>query len=306
MTKKFDVIILTEPRYVNPTKKDIYTENVLKEDNYVKLALEKLHLKVGRISWDDPNFDWSSTKYILFRTTWDYFDRYPEFSDWLNKVSQQTILLNSEKIIRWNIDKHYLLDLQKNGVHICESYFIEKGDSDTLKKLAIKHKLNEFVLKPCVSGCARHTYKINPKNIENYEEIFTELIANEAMILQPFQYNIVEKGELSLMVMNGKFTHAVLKVAKEGDFRVQDDFGGSVHKHTPTQNEIDFAENAVKNCIELPIYARVDIFTDNNGKLAIAEIELIEPELWFRNHPEAADELANGIQQLIQQNEENR
>lgn len=297
--KTYDIIILTDRRYINPNDTDVYTENVLKEDNLVKKALEKLNLKVGRLSWDDASFDWSLTKHILFRTTWDYFDRYSEFSDWLNKVSKQTKLLNSEAIIRWNIDKHYLLDLQKNGINICESHFIEKGETKTLQTLSNKHKLTDFVLKPCVSGSARHTYKINQQNISEHEVVFTKLISNEAMILQPFQYNIVEKGEISLMVMNGKFTHAVLKIAKKGDFRVQDDFGGTVQIYTPTQSEINFAENTVKACKETPIYARVDVFTDNNGNLAIAELELIEPELWFRKHPKAADELAKGIQQLI-------
>ena len=301
--KIYDVVILTDKKHANPIKIDEYTQNVLTEDNYVKSALEKLNLKVGRFSWDDPSFDWSTTKYILFRTTWDYFDRYSEFSAWLNKVSKQTILLNSEAIIRWNIDKHYLLDLQKNGVHVCESYFIEAKETKSLQDLGKQHQLTEFVLKPCISGGGRHTYKINQNNILEHEEIFSKLTTEEAMIIQPFQYNIVDKGEISLMVMNGKFTHAVLKIAKKGDFRVQDDFGGTVHDYSPSQFEIDFAENAVKACKELPIYARVDVFTDNSNKLAIAELELIEPELWFRNHPEAADELAKGIQQLINKNE---
>ncbi len=297
--KTYDVIILTDPRYINPKEIDIYIQNVLDEDNYVKIALEKQGLKVGRLAWDNATFDWSSTKYILFRTTWDYFDRFSEFSVWLNKVSQQTILLNSENIIRWNIDKHYLLDLQKNGVHICESYFVELAEKRNLQELANLYKLTEFVLKPCISGGGRHTYKINPENIVEHEEVFSKLISEEAMILQPFQKNIVDKGEISLMVMNGKFTHAVLKIAKQGDFRVQDDFGGTVHDYSPTQSEIEFAENAVKACKELPIYARVDVFMDNDNKLAIAELELIEPELWFRNYPKAADELAKGIKQLI-------
>lgn len=297
--KNYDVIILTDNRYVNPITLTPYIQNVLDEDNYVKTAIEKEGLKVDRLSWDDATFDWSTTKYILFRTTWDYFDRFQEFSDWLNKVSKQTKLLNSEVIIRWNIDKHYLQDLQKNGVHICESYFIEKGEKNNLKALAKIYHLNEFVLKPCISGGGRHTYKVNPKNISEYENVFSKLVLEEAMILQPFQYNIVDKGEISLMVMNGKFTHAVLKIAKKGDFRVQDDFGGTVHNYTPTQLEINFAEKAVKACKELPIYARVDVFTDNDNKLAIAELELIEPELWFRNYPEAANQLAKGIKQLI-------
>ena len=301
--KKYDVVILTEKRYLNPIKVNGYVQNILDEDNYIKVALENQGLVTIRLSWDDVDFDWSSTKFVLFRTTWDYFDRFDEFSVWLNEVSKQTVLLNSEKIIRWNIDKHYLQDLQQNGVHICESYFVEKGTQSTLKELSTKYGLKEFVLKPCISGAARHTYKINLENAEEYESVFSELIAQEAMILQPFQYNIVEKGEISLMVMNGKFTHAVLKIAKKGDFRVQDDFGGAVHNYTPTQQEIDFAENAVKACIEMPIYARVDVFTDNDNKLAIAELELIEPELWFRNYPSAADELAKGIKLLINQKE---
>ena len=302
--KIYDVVILTDQRYIAPKEITNYIQNILDEDNFVKIALESQGLKVLRLSWDDATFDWNTTKYILFRTTWDYFDRFDEFSIWLEKVSKLTCLLNPEKIIRWNIDKHYLLDLQQNGVHICESYFVEKGTSKTLSELVNEYQLTNFVLKPCISGSARHTYKITQKSIKEHETIFADLIAKEAMILQPFQYKIVQKGEISLMIMNGKFTHAVLKIAKEGDFRVQDDFGGSVHNYTPTQKEIDFAENAVKACIEIPIYARVDVFTDNNDKLAVAELELIEPELWFRLNPLAADELAKGIKELINQNEE--
>ena len=98
-----------------------------------------------------------------------------------------------------------------------------------------------------------------------------------------------------MMVFNGKFSHAVLKAAKPGDFRVQDDFGGSVKMYTPTVEEIEFAENTVKACQELPIYARVDIFTDNDNHIALSELELIEPELWFRYFPQAAKKLASAI-----------
>ena len=119
------------------------------------------------------------------------------------------------------------------------------------------------------------------------------------MMLQPFQESIMTKGEYSLVVINGKYTHAVLKIAKAGDFRVQDDFGGTVHNHEATQEEISFAENAVKACPELPIYARVDVILDNNNKLAISELELIEPELWFRNHHNASTQLAKAIKKMV-------
>ena len=297
--KKIDVVILTDSRYVNPIEINDYNHNVLLEDKLVQDALEKLDLKVLRLSWDDATFDWTTTKYALFRTTWDYFARFDEFSTWFNETGKLTNFINSEQIIRWNIDKHYILDLEKKGVHCCPTIFIESEEQITLEQLHKEHNWKETVLKPVVSGAARHTYKLNPENLHVHEPLFKELNAKEAFMLQPFQQNIVKNGELSLIIIDGEFTHAVKKIAKKGDFRVQDDFGGSVHTYKPTTKEIAFAEIAVKACNSKPIYARVDMFTDNDGQLAIAELELFEPELWFRNNPKAADKLAVAIKKLF-------
>ena len=97
------------------------------------------------------------------------------------------------------------------------------------------------------------------------------------------------------MVIGGKFTHAVIKQAKDGDFRVQSDYGGSYSLHKPTRGEIDFAEKAIAVLEQLPAYARVDIIRDNENRLALIEIELIEPELWFRLYPAAATALAEHL-----------
>ncbi|PNQ72610.1 hypothetical protein C1T31_10690 [Hanstruepera neustonica] len=295
----YDIVILTDKRYLNDSKSDNYKHNVYFEDFLVQEALNKLGLNTLRLAWDDATFDWSSTTAVLFRTTWDYFDRFAEFSKWLEKISRVTTLFNSEKLIRWNIDKHYLLDLKKHGVHIAETHFIEKGSHMSLIDIHKSLGWQETVLKPCISGAARHTYKLNMDNLNNYENIYSELISEESMMLQPFQHHIVAQGEVSMMVFNGQFTHAVLKKAKAGDFRVQDDFGGSVHCYEPTNDEILFAENTIKACPQLPIYARVDIFTDNDGNTALSELELIEPELWFRRYPDSANKLASGIQQQL-------
>ena len=170
--KDFDIVILTESKYAHPVNKPFINENAIQEDNHVKAALEKLDLRVQILAWDDHSFDWNTTKYILFRSTWDYFDRFDEFSTWLNKVSRQTLLLNSERIIRWNIDKHYLLDLEQKGVHIIPTVFIEKGSKASLLSLHLKNKWKQTILKPCVSGTARHTYKLDLNNLESYESIF--------------------------------------------------------------------------------------------------------------------------------------
>ncbi|WP_299114135.1 hypothetical protein [uncultured Winogradskyella sp.] len=299
--KTYDIVILTDHKHANPAVIDDYTKNVITEDALVANTLGQLGLNVVRLAWNNPYFDWSSTKAVLFRTTWDYFDNFGKFSTWLNKVSKVTTLINSEALIRWNIDKHYLLDLQQNNVHIAETLFIERGSPKSLKDLHNDTGWKETVLKPCVSGSARHTYKLNLETIAKHETIFKDLIAEETMMLQPFQHRIISEGEVSIMVFNGQFTHAILKKAKAGDFRVQDDFGGSVHDYSPTEAEIEFAVNTVNACAELPLYARVDIFNDNMSKIALAELELIEPELWFRKHPKAALILAEAIKEKIEQ-----
>ncbi len=294
-----DIVLLTEARYENPVHPDWYVNNILLEDRLVKEALERRGLRVARKDWATADFNWAQTRYALFRTTWDYFDQFEKFNHWLNQTASLTRFINPVEQIRWNMDKHYLLDLQKAGIAIPETHFISKGSENSLKELHESLGWKDTVLKPTVSGAARHTYRLSDATLEKHEDLFSQLMQKEDFMLQPFQYYIKEKGELSLMVIDGKYTHAVLKVAKKGDFRVQDDFGGTVHDYVPSQKEIDFSERAVAACHPTSVYARVDLFYDNHNQLVVGELELIEPEMWFRKNPEAAELLAEAILPLF-------
>lgn len=291
---KFDITILTDSRYVNPTKLNDYVSNVLLEDQLLKEALESKGLKVYRTNWDDNQFDWSTTRFVIFRTTWDYFDRYQEFSEWLSFVSTKTNLINSEELIRWNVDKHYLNQLYQNGVNIPPTCFIEKGEKRSLFEIAAQFNWNEFILKPVVSGAARHTYRFE-KPTEELSQLFATLIQDEAFMIQEFQQQIVSKGEVAYMVFGGKFSHAVLKTAKQGDFRVQDDFGGTISDYFPSKEEIAFIEDVFQKIAPTPVYARIDVIWDNNDKLSVGEVELIEPELWFRRNTNSSKALAEAV-----------
>jgi len=293
--KIFDVVILTDKRYVNPVKTDWYINQVLLEDKIVKTALEKKGLKVCKKDWADIDFDWTTTEYAIFRSTWDYFERFEEFFSWLNQTKNKTKFINSTEVINWNIDKHYLQDLEKKGINIAPTIFIKKGENRTLKELFQQTNWPEIVLKPAISGAALNTYRINAKNQSMFEAIFKKLITNESILFQQFLNNIIKKGEISLILIGGKFTHAIRKIAKKGDFRVQDDHGGKTEEYKATKKEILFAQNCLKAIPYKPIYARVDIVYDNKNKLSLGELELIEPELWFRNYPKAANLLAKEI-----------
>ncbi len=296
---KHDIVLLTDARYVNPQQVDLYTQNILDEDKLLTAALQAKGLQAIRVDWADETFNWQDAGVAVFRSTWDYFDRFAAFSAWLEKTKELTRFVNPYALIRWNLDKHYLLDLQARGVNIPETIFIEAGETTTLAAVVAQSGWEEVILKPAVSGAARHTYRLRAEDIARHEAIFRHLIANEAMMLQVFQRSVPEKGEIALMYFNGHYSHAVLKIAKPGDFRVQDDFGGTVHAYQPTPAEIDLGARAIHACQPVPVYGRVDIIEDNYGNPAVGEVELIEPELWLRMYPAAAEKMAGALANYI-------
>jgi glutathione synthase/RimK-type ligase-like ATP-grasp enzyme len=298
----YDIVILTDSRYENPTETNWYIDQVLLEDDLVKKALEQKGFKVIKKAWDALNFDWSKCDYAIFRTTWDYFERYDDFFKWFTKTQKVLQFINAPEVIYWNLDKQYLKELQQKQINIPATLFIEKGGKETLSSLFSKTSWEKAVLKPAIAGAARETFLVSSSDYKHHESNLQRLLSQEAMLFQEFQYRIQEQGEISIVMIGLEYSHAVLKKAKKGDFRVQDDFGGSVEKYNASKVEIDFATKALIACPHPTTYARVDVFYDNNNRLALGELELIEPELWFRNCPEAAHKLANSVFKFINSN----
>ena len=294
-----DVTLVTCRAYYEPDKITPYIQNILYEQELLKSSLEAQGLKVNVTFWDNPSYKWQETKSLLFRTVWDYFERFDEFWEWLEQVKTKTRLINSYELIKWNIDKHYLRDLKNNGIQVVPTYFADRGNNISLQEIANLNDWKHIVIKPAISASAFNTYKITNDEIEQKEQLFHELLQTHDMLVQPFFPTISELGEASLMVFGGKFTHAILKKAKAGDFRVQDDFGGTVHDYNPTQEEIKFAEKVFQSCTSLPIYGRVDIVWDSNKHIYLSELEIIEPELWIRNRPESANKIAEAVNKIL-------
>jgi glutathione synthase/RimK-type ligase-like ATP-grasp enzyme len=299
--QRADVALLTDRRYTATTavEGDWYLSNILLDDGLLQAALSQLGISSVRVDWSRPDVDWSQFRCAVFRTTWDYFDRQREFQEWLSFVKTQTRLCNDARLISWNMDKHYLADLEAKGVTTVPSRFIERGSPVNLLTLLEEAGWNEAIIKPCVSGAARHTYRFDRDKAASLQAIIEPLLLEESFLLQSFQESVVRDGEDTLMFFGNRFTHAVRKVAKPGDFRVQDDHGGKVFHHVATDEQIAFAQRALAACEPAPAYGRVDLVRDNQGDLAVMELELIEPELWLRNYPSSAMAFAESIAKVI-------
>ena len=157
----FDITILTEDRYLDPLKKNWYTEQVLLEDEILFESLRKRGLVVTRKSWSDKNFDWSNTNFAIIRSTWDYFDKIDEFSQWLTNVKDKLVLINSFNLIKWNLNKSYLLDFSKKKINIASSIFVNSTNFITLKTLFNQTNWEEAIIKPAISGAAKNTFRVN-------------------------------------------------------------------------------------------------------------------------------------------------
>ncbi len=292
-----DVALLTERRYAadSAAADDWYLGNILRDDDLLIGALARQGLSAVRVDWARNDVDWSAFRTAVFRTTWDYFDRFAEFMAWLERVEPLTRLCNSAALVRWNLDKHYLRDLAARGVPVVPSRFLERGQPASLADLLAETGWSEAVIKPCVSGAARHTYRVNRSTAAAVQRVIDPLLACESFLLQPFVADVVTTGEDTLVAIAGRVTHGLRKRAKPGDFRVQDDHGGTVHHLEPSVEQVEFAERALAACDEVPTYGRVDLVRLDDGSLAVMELELVEPELWLRLHPPSADAMAAAI-----------
>ena len=131
-----DVVILTDHRYENPKEVDWYIQQVLTEDNLLKKELELLGLNVIIKDWKSSKIDWQKQKAAIFRSTWDYFDNFNTFNKWLEINKSKIRFINSYNLIRWNLDKSYLFDLQKKDINIPSSVLVKKNQKTSLRELS--------------------------------------------------------------------------------------------------------------------------------------------------------------------------
>jgi glutathione synthase/RimK-type ligase-like ATP-grasp enzyme len=293
------VALLTDRRYLDPRPGNAYVGNIFEEDRLLAEALARHGIRTVRVDWADPGVAWESFGAAVFRTTWDYFERFAEFERWLDDVSGRVRLINAPELVRWNWDKHYLRDLERAGLPVVETDFVERGASLDLAAHLRRRGWSEAVVKPAISGAARNTVRFDASTAVSLQATFDALVRDEAMLIQPFMPDVVERGELTIVVVGGRATHGVLKRPKPGDFRVQDDHGGTVTRHEATPAELAFAEAAMAACPSAPVYGRVDLVRDADGRPRIMELEIIEPELWLRFDPPAAQILAEALSETL-------
>jgi glutathione synthase/RimK-type ligase-like ATP-grasp enzyme len=232
------------------------------------------------VVWDDESVEWTEFDYLIFRNTWDYYQKETAFNLWLDKIESLGIkTFNPISVIQQNKHKFYLKELEKEGISILPTIFFEKNSSLNLQTL-IPESWEKIVIKPAFSAGSYLTKLMDRNEFETIQTEYKEHFETKDFLLQEFRPEIKDLGETSFIFFNGKFSHAVNKKPIENDFRVQIQYGGKYILIHPKVELVAQAELVLSKINEKLLYARVDGIVIEN-KLHLMEIELIEPDLYF-------------------------
>ena len=254
----------------------------------LKEGLEEAGLSTRIAVWDDPEVDWSQSGLTLLRSTWDYYRKLESFRAWIETTSRLTNLQNPPEVIRWNLHKGYLLKLPLRGVPIIPTVLVEAGSQITGAQIVRNEGWENIVLKPAVSAGSFQTHAMHTEDFN--EELFQNLLAERDLLIQPYIDSVHDYGERSLLFFDGRFSHCVRKSPRFAADEEQ--ISGPF---TPTEAERRIAELALHRSAPDLLYARVDLVTDAEGQPMVAELELIEPSLFFRFAPDSLTTFVEAI-----------
>ena len=271
--------------------------NLIADDLILARALERRGAKVVPVVWTAPPPQRLACDLLVLRTVWDYHLRPQEFLRWLEKASQRTKVVNSPEIVRWNADKRYLQEIEAAGFTIPKTRLLERGSHADLSSMMREAGLPAVVIKPAISASAFETYRVDAAQAGEFNARLNALLQDRAMLVQEFVPEIQTGGEWSLIFIatafaGKEFTHAVNKLPRSGDFRVQEEHGGLHQIAAPPASALQMAQAILARFAPQAVYCRADMVMRAGGP-ALMELELIEPLLHFEMAPQAADTMAD-------------
>ena len=266
-------------------------------------ALRAAGAEADVADWDDAAVDWSRYDLAVLRSTWDYADRRAEFLAWAERASARTRLLNPLAVLRWNTDKHYLADLERAGIEIVPSTFVEPGaDADAaLDAFLAGTEASEFVVKPAVGAGSRDAQRhARTDRARACAHVARLLDAGRSVLLQPYLDRVDEHGETALIHFDGQFSHAIRKGALllRGEGPTDALFAPErIAPRAPSAAERALALRvlAAVPSTQALAYARVDLIHDADGTPRLLELELAEPSLFFAHGAGSARRFADTL-----------
>ncbi len=263
------------------------------DDRLLTDELIKREHKVSACIWDDDSIDWSKFDIAIVRSAWNYHLKLDQFHSWMDRIAPQTALFNSPKMMKWNSHKTYLRELAAANLPVVETLWVEKGGQGT----AVFDELDwqTVIVKPAV-GLATFGVKkftLDADGRKQAAKHTNALAETDAVMIQPFLAAVDDHGERALTFLGGEFSHTVRK----SSFQALAPAGLAGESSVASDpEEVAVAKQVIDYLWETPLYARVDLVRDPDGKPVVLELELVEPSLFLSFHPPAATRFADVLE----------
>lgn len=292
------------------------------DDRILVRALEGRGAKVVPVVWTETPPESLACDLLVLRSVWDYHLQPERFFNWVSATAESTKVVNAPELVRWNMDKHYLKDIEAAGFTIPRTFIFEKGSQTDLRQLMASSGILAVVIKPAISASAFETYRIDASQAVEFNAQLNALLQDRSMLVQEFVPEIATSGEWSLIFIGKLFagksfaasatpgnasassdggpecTHAVNKLPRSGDFRVQEEHGGLHRLAKPPVEALQMAQAILARFAPQAAYCRADMVLRPQGPV-LMELELIEPLLHFELAPLAAEQLASTLFALV-------
>ena len=263
-------------------------------------ALDQAGVEGQTAVWNDPGVDWGAFDLVVANGAWDNIHCVGEFLAWVDGLAAAGVpVVNAPPVLRWNLDKRYLRDLEAAGVPTVPTTWVEPApDGGALGPLG-RLPEGEIVVKPAVSGGGYQTARYDVHEHDAARAHASALVATgRTAMVQPYQPAVDAEGEVGLVFLGGAFSHAVHKDpmirrgVEAGESLIANQV---VTRATPTPAQLGVARHALSAAERLhgPVaYARADVVERADGVASLLELELLDPVLFFVTHPEGARDFA--------------
>lgn len=230
------------------------------------------------IDWRAPLDVLAGFDLALLGTPWDYTEAKDEFLARLEAMEASGVqVCNPPDVVRWNADKHYLEELARAGAPSIPTLWHDDPGEAEIAAAFDRFATDRVVVKRRVGAGA-----VGQFSFRRDEPPARGWRMGQAAMIQPFLPAIASEGELSLIFIDGAFSHALVKRAAKGEYRIQSLYGGTEEAARPAAADIARGEAvmAMLPFATMPLYARIDMVRGLDGQLALIEAELIEPYLY--------------------------
>jgi glutathione synthase/RimK-type ligase-like ATP-grasp enzyme len=269
------------------------------DDDVAVPSLEAAGWQVDTLPWRQREIPWGTFDLVIVRSTWDYWDDVPGFLDTLARIDRETRLANPLPLLRWNLSKTYLQELEEAGVATLPSRWFDRLSRDELSAAIEQFPGADLVIKPQVGGNGQGVLHLPRSLPDDLVARALERYRDLPGMVQPFRPAVKERGEASLFYFDGHLSHAILKRPAPGEFRSQEERGAEIEPMAASPVLEAAGARAIKALPGLPLYARIDLIESPEIGPELVELELIEPSLYFRTDAEAPRRFAAAVERWL-------